>query len=70
MQTTATKANFEEIEDLLKLAKDTNVKRLKIRPIKPGGSVLQHQNIVLEPEEFLNFIRSNIISAYWLFEFS
>lgn len=58
MQTTATKANFEEIEDLLKLAKDTNVKRLKIRPIKPGGSVLQHQNIVLEPEEFLNFIRS------------
>lgn len=57
MQTTATKTNFGEIEALLQLAKDTHVKRLKVRPIKPGGSVLENQNIVLKPEEFLEFIK-------------
>ncbi len=63
MQITATKTNLNEIKEILDLAYKTNVKRLKIRPIKPGGNVLNHPEIMISADDFLNFIYK--AETYW-----
>jgi radical SAM protein with 4Fe4S-binding SPASM domain len=57
MQTTASRINMGEIEELMTLAQKTGVNRFKVRPIKPGGSVLNNPEVVLQPEEFLGFVK-------------
>jgi radical SAM protein with 4Fe4S-binding SPASM domain len=57
IQTTATKANMGEVEALLEVAAETGVSKIKIRPLKPGGSILNHPNLMLSADEYLGFIK-------------
>ncbi len=58
IQTTATRANINEIDQFLEIAAETGVSKLKIRPLKPGGSILKHSDLVLSALEYLNFIKT------------
>lgn len=58
IQVTATRANFGEIKEYLRLASEIGIAKLKIRPLKPGGTILKHSELVLSAEEYLTFIRT------------
>lgn len=56
--------NLQLEEELLDLAAECKVKRLKIRPTKPSGNALKNQNMMISPEQYVDFLR-RIQSAYF-----
>ena len=56
--------NLQLEEELLDLAAECRVKRLKIRPTKPSGNALKNQNLMISPEQYVDFLK-RIQSAYF-----
>ena len=50
--------NYKNAENYLAFAKECKVDRIKVRPTKPAGNVLDNPDIYLEPERYLSFIIS------------
>lgn len=48
--------NYTHAEKYLKFAEECNVDRIKIRPTKPAGNVINNPNVYLSPERYLEFI--------------
>lgn len=48
--------NYTNAEKYLKFAEECNVDRIKIRPTKPAGNVLDNPDVYLTPEKYLMFI--------------
>jgi len=57
MQITVTRANYEELDDYLILAEELGIKRIKIRALKPGGSILKNKELMISAEEYLDFCK-------------
>lgn len=55
MQITVTKCNLNDIEEYIRLALETGVKRIKIRAIKPGGTILKYPEMMVSAKEYLDF---------------
>lgn len=56
--------NLQLEEELLDLAAECKVKRLKIRPTKPSGNALKNKNLIISPEQYRDFLK-RIQTAYF-----
>lgn len=50
--------NYNNADQYLKFAEECNIDRIKIRPTKPAGNVLDNPYVYLTPEKYLKFILS------------
>lgn len=48
--------NYMHAEKYLKFAEECNVDRIKVRPVKPAGNVIDNPNVYLSPERYMKFI--------------
>ena len=48
--------NYMHAEKYLKFAEECNVDRIKVRPTKPAGNVMDNPGVYLSPERYLEFI--------------
>lgn len=48
--------NYLDAEKYLRFAQECNVDRIKVRPTKPAGNVIDNPNVYLTPERYLEFI--------------
>lgn len=56
MSLTVGKSNRDNLEGYLKIAEETKVQRIKIRPIKPSGNVYLNRELFISADEYFEFM--------------
>jgi radical SAM protein with 4Fe4S-binding SPASM domain len=57
MQITVSRINYGDLENYFEIAIGSGVKRIKIRALKPGGTILENAEMMISFEEYLTFCK-------------
>ena len=61
---TVNSTNLNNEDELLDLAKESGVKRLKVRPTKPSGNALKNTEIEVTPTTYADYVK-RIVKSYY-----
>jgi len=56
IQVTISKSNMNSIDDFFKIVERTGASKLKLRPLKPGGAILDNNDLLVSSQEYYDVL--------------